>query len=485
MGEASRHGATETLDAVERELREFFDLDDLATRFRKMNGAEPIDILACEKERDFPHQPAGFNATFYKRPDSTNGGVSVTPVARFDTIHEGLSYQTFRKCEEFQSQAGNVAIRGVRAVALAALQRRTAVGPIIAPGHAYTVSAAITAQQLNNNRADHLGVQSFPTPAMAHSLVNELSRNGIELFATRDSLETAIGASRVQARKQPNSVLVDPREDPTLIAGQATALFEYFAQLKSLGIDTRRHRVNLRIPVEQGTTFIGAAVVWRWLKEQDMLDSKSHLIAVQADRNDAVARTLEGAKPLSLESNHPHQLDLKAYPTGARKVSRRIMSVIEDWADDIQIVPPEYLVRACAMGIHPTRPLAGLAEVLTQGAVLMDAEEGRLDQSIPELTFTKGYGPRQAFLAEAVEPYTTHDDTSISQAANLIVQAIKERHEARRQDLASRSPQKRPDSTTPRPAQHKTSQTKATPPASLPRASESYARGLRVWRGPR
>ena len=291
----------------------------------------------------------------------------------------------------------------------------------------------------------------------------------------------------MHAKKQSGTILIDPRDDPILLAGQATAFLEYFAQLKAQGIDTRRHRVNLRIPLEQGTTFIGAAVVWRWLKEQDLLTRGSNLIAVQAENNDAVARTLEESAPLVLGNESAGQLDLKAFPTGALTTGGRIMSVINEWADDIQIVPPEYLIKACASAANPSRPLPGLSEVLSQAAVLMDAEEGRLDQSVPELTLMKCLSPRQDFLAETVTRYASHADSAVSQAAQSILKVLQERREAQRQAAAAdaQAPPMGPQ------AQQKTAKGKTSPapsasrPSYRPSASESYAHGLRVWRGSR
>lgn len=486
MGEfvRSQYGATETLNAVEQELESFLDLDDLAAALRK-SSTEPIDIATFERERSFSQFDDSATPTFYGKRDVADSGVSVTPVSNYATTHARLAYPTFRKCEELQPRAANIALRGVRAAVLLALQGENP-GPktIIAPGNAYTLAATITARQLRaaGLPKDQLQVVSAPSYTVTRSMQQQLEKHGVAVLPPHPTIEDAIGAARMQAQKQPGAILIDPRDNPALLAGQATAFLEFFAQLKAQGIDTRRHRVNLRVPLEQGTTFIGAAVVWRWLKEQDMLTRGSNLIAVQAENNDAVARTLEESASLVLGNEGSGQLDLKAFPTGALTTGSRIMSVINEWADDIQIVPPKYLVKACASAANPNRPLPGLSEVLSQAAVLMDAEEGRLDQSVPELTIMKGLSPRQDFLAETITPYTSHDAGAVAQAATSILKVLQARLEARRQDSAGT---KAPADATPTVLETTKSASPLKQSSYKPSASESYARGLRVWRGSR
>lgn len=490
-GPAPAPGANETLNAVERELQDLFDLDGLVAALRK-NSTEPINMPDFERERGFPHHPENFSPTFYQHAGDSPG-ISVTSVAKCDIVYERLRYPTFRKCEDLQQPGGNIAIRGVRAAALSALQQSAAIRTIVAPGHAHTLAAISTAQQLNRELGpsrQSFTAECFAAPDMAQSLLQKLASNRIPIRGTYATLEAAMGSGVAYANRERQRLALDPRKDAAIIAGQATAFIEYFTQLREQGVDTRKHRVNLRVPVEYGTAFIGAAVVWRWLKENELLTRGSNLVAVQAEGNDALVRAFEKTQPLSAEEA---AFDTTTYPTGTPKANARVVPVMQAWADDIQLVAPEYMVQACALNTRPDKPLPGLYESLSLGAVLMDAEADQLDQSIPELTITKGVSPRQDFLASTVEAYTTHDTTAVSQAAERILQVLQAQHEAHRQELAARSAKKAAASPTPQQAQTKAKQAKAAPstpapasaPASLPRASESYSRGLQVWRGPR
>lgn len=499
-------GFTETMRAVETSLTDFYDLDRYFDSLRRPK-VEPPALQTFERQRFSTHTYREL-PPFYRSPTHSSG-VDVTPISRFDITHQRLNYKVFRKEEERQTVGHSSTIRGVRAAVLASLMDADTPDTFTAPGYSHGAATAAVLRSVNvggMGSSERLGTRVYLHDSMTKSQIERLQARDAEVVGQPNLVYTnAIESAAKYAAQNRRVRCIDPRDDVDLIAGQATTFLEYFAQLRAEGVDVTRQPINLRIGMEQGASFIGAAVVWKLMRRQDLIDSDSRLIGVQTEHNDAIVRALEKDRPLDINRKSRDALDSIAYPMGALTVGRRIVSVVDKLTDtkwaEVQMVPQEYVLQAAALTVARANFIPEFAGCLSLAGVLMDAANDELDQWTVEATLGKGTASSITGLMDVCGRYEQHGNPALRKAAAVIVSGFRaiaaDRETASAATTAPslakalsppvvtapQAPIVPSKSTAKKPPAHNTKAASTSSNGYRPAAAESHRRGLNVWRG--
>lgn len=365
--------------------------------------------------------------------DAESGGFQETPVDTHvyesDVYSPGGNKQTitvFDKREDLQP-AGNYKLRVARMAITEMLLAQPAYEFNLASAGNFGVSAAYTTQGMNahiTNKALQYHVNVFCRTDTSEPKLNMLKQFGARTHADYSQLEDALAAAEKRATGNPEEALLHPFDALASIAGSVTATLEYFAQLKSHGIDLHSTNLDIFEPIGGGGKIAATITALRILKKYRVIGDNVRVIGVEAENNNSAFREIFDEPPLTAELGRANTIDTDAEGTATLRSGRRTVPVIEAGAEELLTVPKEYLVRACGtLGMrHGVVP--ELAGALSYAGFLYLAETDEKPYRNIPLTTTTGRNVSGSFLIQLSEQYQEHSKPLVRAAAAQIKAAL-------------------------------------------------------------
>ena len=273
-----------------------------------------------------------------------------TPVRRSSALGERLGGAVFLKLETMQP-TGAFKVRGAANRLLALTQSERARGVITVSTGNHGRAVAYVARELD------LRCVVCLSELVPHNKIKGIEALAAEVEVTGASQDAAFTHARARAAAE-GLVLVDPFDDPLVIAGQGTIALEVLSDVPDAG--------TILMPLSGGGLAAGIATAIKALR------AGVQVVAVASDRCPAMLRSLQAGRPVEV-TEHSSLAD--SLGGGIGLDNRFTFAMVGELVDEIQLVSDAEIAAALRFAFCEERlVLEGAAAAPI--AALLRAEPG-------------------------------------------------------------------------------------------------------------
>jgi threonine dehydratase len=253
--------------------------------------------------------------------------VTRTPVISSSLLSERVGVSVYLKAESLQ-KTGSFKIRGAANKMLSLTTEEQARGVITVSSGNHGRAVAFVAHQLGINATICMSTR------VPHNKLEAIKRLGAEVVVTGDSYEEA-EIHTLALQEERGLTMVDPFDDPLVIAGQGTIGLELLEDLPE--VDT------VIVPLSGGGLISGIALVLK------SASPSIRVIGVTMDRAPVMYHSLRAGAPIEMEEEDTIADALVGNIGVSNKYTFRM---VQEYVDDTVLVSDEEIAAAMAFALE-------------------------------------------------------------------------------------------------------------------------------------